>query len=83
MEEETKKKKKKENSTELQKRIIEADVYNNKKCDWIYSYTYMPISKIKTVQQKQSTIDWPDEQRKPKSISIRTKLTKAQTGKEN
>ena len=29
------------------------EVYNNnKKCDWIYTYTYTPISKIKTVQQK-------------------------------
>ena len=26
------------------------EVYNNnKKCDWIYTYTYTPISKIKTV----------------------------------
>ena len=46
-----KKKEKKENSTELQKPNVEAEVYdNNKKCDWIYTYT--PISKIKTVQQK-------------------------------
>ena len=29
-----KKEKKKENSTELQKPNIEAEVYNNKKCDW-------------------------------------------------
>ena len=36
---------KKENSTELQKPNIEAEVYNNnKKWDWIYTYT--PISKI-------------------------------------
>ena len=70
------------NSTELQKPNIEADIYNNnKKCDWIYTYT--PISKIKTVQQKLSTIGWPGEQRKPKIISIRTKLIKAQTGKQN
>ena len=39
-------------------------------------YTYTPISKIKTVQQKWSTIDWPGEQRKPKIISTRTRLTK-------
>ena len=56
MEEERKKQtnkqktKKKENSTELQKPNVEAEVYNNRKCDWIYTYT--PISKIKTVQQK-------------------------------
>ena len=42
-----------ENSTELQKPIIEAEVYNNnRKYDLIYTYTYTPISKIKTVQQK-------------------------------
>ena len=46
-------KKKKENYRELQRPNIEAEVYNNnKKCDWIYTYTYTPISKIKTVQQK-------------------------------
>ena len=33
----------------LQKPKVEAEVYNNKKCDWIYTYIY--ISKIKTVQQ--------------------------------
>ena len=53
MEEERKKKKKKENSTELQKPNVEADVYNNsEKRDWMYTYTYTPISKIKTVQQE-------------------------------
>ena len=51
MEEERKKGEKKENSTELQKYNVEAEVYNNnRKCDWIYTYT--PISKIKAVQQK-------------------------------
>jgi len=50
--EEERKKKKKENSTELQKPKIEAEVYNNnKKCDWVYIYTFTPITKIKTVQQ--------------------------------
>ena len=29
----------------------------HKKCDLIYTYSYTPISKIKTVQQKLSTID--------------------------
>ena len=53
MEEERKKEKEKENSTELQKPNVEAEVdINNKKCDWIYTYAYTPISKIKTVQQK-------------------------------
>ena len=51
--EEERKKEKKENSTEPQKPNIEAEVYNNsKKCDWIYTYAYMGISKIKTIQQK-------------------------------
>ena len=68
-----------ENTTELQKPNVEAEVYNNnRKCDWIYTYTYTPINKIKTVQQKLSTIDWPREQRKPKIISTRTKLIKVQ-----
>ena len=57
-------KKKKENYRELQRPNIEAEVYNsNKKCDWIYTYTYTPISKIKTVQQKWSTIDLPGKER--------------------
>ena len=80
--EEEGKKEKKENSTELQRPNIEAEVYNNsKKCDWIYTYT--PISKIKTAQQKYSTIDWPGKQREAKVMSNRMKLTKAQTGKQN
>ena len=84
MEEERKKGEKKENSTELQKPNVEAEVYNNnRKCDWIYTYTYTPISKIKTVQQTLSTIDWLSKQRKTKIISTRTKLIKAQTGKQN
>ena len=48
-----------------------------------YTYTYTPISKIKTVQQKLSTIDSPGEERKPKMISTRTKLIKPQTGGQN
>ena len=39
------------------------------------------MNKVKAVQQKQSTIDWPGEQRGPKIMSTRTKLTKRQTGK--
>ena len=66
---EERKKGKKENSSELQKPKVEAKFYNNnRKCDWMYIYTYTPISKIKTVQQKLNTIDWPGEQRKPKII---------------
>ena len=76
-------KKKKENYRELQRPNIEAEVYNsNKKCDWIYTYTYTPISKIKTVQQKWSILDWPGEQSEPKIMSARTKLTKAPSGKQ-
>ena len=53
MEGERKKGEKKENATELQKPNVEAEVYNNnRKCDWIYTYTYTAINKIKTVQQK-------------------------------
>jgi len=37
---------KKEISTELQKPIVEAEVYNTKKCDWICMYTYTPISSV-------------------------------------
>ena len=48
VEEETKE----ENSTELQKPNVEAEVYNSRKCDTIYTYTYAPIGKIITVQQK-------------------------------
>ena len=45
MEEE--RKNKKENSTELQKPNVEAEVYNNsKKCDSIYTYIFTSISKI-------------------------------------
>ena len=64
----------KKNSTELQKPNIDAEVYNNNKnCDWIYIYTDTPISKIKIVQQKYSTVDWPGKQRKPKVISTSLK----------
>ena len=49
---EKRKENKKESSTELQKPDVEASVYsNNKKYDWIYAYTYTPISKLKKVQQ--------------------------------
>ena len=39
----TEEERKKENSTELQKPNVEAEVYNNnKKCGWIHKYTYTP-----------------------------------------
>ena len=57
---------------------------------WSFNFNISPsnvlntsISKIKRVQQKLSTIDWSGKQRKPKLISARTKLIKAQTGKQN
>ena len=84
MEENEKGRGREENSTELQKPNVDAEVYNkNRNSDWIYTYTYTPISKIKTVQQKLSKIDWPSEQMKPKILSTSTKLIKAQTGKHN
>ena len=44
---EEREKDKKENSTEPQRPNMEAEVYNNnKKCDRMYIYTYIPISKI-------------------------------------
>ena len=42
----------------------------------IYTYKYTPMSKVKTVQQKQSTVDWSGEQSKSKIIfQLRTKVT--------
>ena len=47
MEKEIKKKKTKGKLHRTAKAHVEAEVYiNNKKCDWIYTYTYTPISKI-------------------------------------
>ena len=40
------------------------------------------MSKVETVQQKQSTVDWPGKKGNQK-LYLRTKLTKAQTGKQN
>ena len=75
---------KKENSTELQKPNIEAEVYNNnKKWDWIYTYTYTPTSKVKIVQQKVQYIDPVTKEIKSYIYQLRAKLTKAQTGKQN
>ena len=42
----------KENSPELQKPNIEVEIYNNRQCDYVYTYTSTAISKVKTVQQK-------------------------------
>ena len=84
MEEERKKRGKKKKSIKLQKPNVEAEVYNNnRKCDWIHTYTYTPLNKIKTVQQKLSTVGWPGKQKKPKIVSTRTKQIKAQTGQQD
>ena len=78
--------KKKENFIELQKPNVESQVYNNnKKCDWIYKYTYTPISKIKRVQTKikfNRLTRWTEET-KSYMYQLRTKLMKGQTGKQN
>ena len=48
-----------ENSTELQKPNIEAELCNNnKKCEWICTYTHTAISKIK--QSYKSKVQWID-----------------------
>ena len=80
MKEKKKKRKKKQNSTELQKPNVDVEVYNNnKKCDWIYTYT-----PIKTVQQnKVQLIDPVKKGNQKLYLPVRTKLTKAQTGKQN
>ena len=50
---------KKENSTELKKPNTEAEVYNNnRKCDWIYTYTYNPLAKSK--QSNKNKVQWID-----------------------
>ena len=42
----------KENSTELQKPNVDAEVYNNNKnCDWIYTYLYIPISSVQSLSR--------------------------------
>ena len=52
-EEGRKKGRKKDNSTELQKFNVEAEVYNNiKKCDSIYTYTFTPVSKSNSMKNR-------------------------------
>ena len=74
-----KKERKKENSTELQK-PIEVEVYNNnRKFDWIYTHNQNQNSPTKIKYNR----FWPSKQRKPKILSTRTKLIKAQTVEQN
>ena len=78
MEEERKKeKKKKEISSELQKPNVEAEVYNNKRCGWIYTHKQNQNNPTK------STIGRTGEQREAKIMSTRRKLTKAQIRQQN
>ena len=49
----------------------------------IHTYTYTPTRKIKRVQEKQGAIDQPVKHRKPKIISTKRIVTKAQIGKQN
>ena len=48
----------------------------------MYTYTYTPMSKVKTAQQIQSTADLPSNQSKSKNYiyQLRTKLSQAQAG---
>ena len=65
---------KKENSTELQQPNIEAEVYNNNKmCDWIYTYTYTIMSKVKTTQQKYSILMWQTKEIKKLYLPVKNK----------
>ena len=74
-----KEERKKENSTELQKPNVDAEVYNNNKnCDWIYTHNQNQNSPTKIKYNR----FWPSKQRKLKILSTRTELTKAQTGKQ-
>ena len=53
MEEEREKEKKGKLHRTVKAQCRGRGLYNNKKCDWIYTYTqHTPISRIKTVQQK-------------------------------
>ena len=77
------KKKKKENSTELQKPSIEAEVYNNKK-NWlnihIYKYTHNQNQNSPTKIKYNRLTWWTNE---IKNYIYQTKLIKAHTGKQN
>ena len=83
--EEERERKKEENSTELQKPNIEAEVYNNTKfVTEIYIYIYIhkqnQNSPTKINYNRQT---WQTKQAKNYIYQLRTKLTKAQTGKQN
>ena len=77
-----------ENSIALQKPNVEAEVYNNKKCDWIYTYIYIyiyaytRIIKVKSpTKVKHNTLTWWTKEAKNYIYQLRAKWTKGQTGK--
>ena len=81
--EEERKKGKKESSTEPQKPNIEAEVYkNNKKCDWIYTYTHKQNQNSPT-RIKYNRLTQRTKETKNYIYPLKTKLTKAQTGNRN
>ena len=71
----------------MQKPNVEAEVYNNnKECDWIYTHIYIHIHKqsqnsLTKIKYNRLT-QWTKEI-KNYINELRTKLTKAQTGKQN
>jgi len=77
---------KRKNSTELQKPNVEAEVYNNRQEMWlnihIYIYTHEQ-SENSSTKIKYSRLTWPTKEIKNYIYQLRTKLIKAQTGKQN
>ena len=52
--------------------------------EYIYTYTYLPMSKVKTVQQnKVQQIDPENMGNQRLYLSVKNNFTKAQTGKQN
>ena len=81
-EKKTERKKKKENATELKMPNIEADVFNNKKCDWIYKYTHKQNKNSPTKIKYNRLIQWTKET-KNYIYQLRTKRTRGQTRKQD
>ena len=67
----------KENSTELQKPNIDTEVYNNnKKCDWIYTYTYIPIGSVQSLScVRLSATPWTAAHQAPLSMGFSKQVT--------
>ena len=51
----------------------------------MYTYTYTPMSKVKTIQQKikYNRLTWQTKEIKKLYFAVKNKLTKALTGKQN